>query len=260
MADSSAPDDPRLWRQVATPFADVHPGHRLSHAEAIEGGGSARLWPPGIVWEPVHLDVPSNLLDLICANDETLADALTRAGLLHYGLGLRRMLSGRVLARVERALGRRGWQRLTQAEEAFAALAVEPQWPLEDLITAGAGERVDGAGATLLASAFAAHGEPWRLRLGLRLAPSLHEAVLAAEACEPRLAVRRLAWLADGQLPAAEGSRPADAAGMSPDPRPSSAPGSPAAVPVPRPDLAAGLHTASDLQTAPGSAAQEGPT
>lgn len=205
MTDASAADDPRLWRQVATPFAGVHPGHRLPDETALSEGAPSHLWPAEVVWQAGHLDVPSGLLDLICASDDTLAEAVTQAGLLHYGLALRRMLSGRILARVERALGAGDWQRLVRAEEAFAALAVEPQWPLEELVGDGAGARIGGAGAALLAAAFAAHGEPWRLRLGLRLAPCLHEAVLAARACEPRLASRRLAWLAGAGLPGAVG-------------------------------------------------------
>ena len=204
MADAVPPDDPRLWRQIAQPFEDAHPGHHLAQGGADPGSVAAarqsQLWPSGVVWSVEHLDVPTSLLDLICASDERLADTVTQAGLLHYGLGLRRTLSGRVLGRVERALGTGDWHRLARAETAFAALAVEPQWPLEELIGVGASDRIDGAGAALLAAAFATHGEPWRLRLGLRLAPSLHEAVLAAPAIEPRLAVRRLAWLMTGQL------------------------------------------------------------
>ena len=260
MTDPSAADDPRLWRQVATPFAEIHPGHRLSGEAALAEGGPGRLWPADVVWQAVHLDVPPGLLDLICASDDTLAEVVAQAGLLHYGLALRRTLSGRMLARVERALGAGDWQRLVLAEEAFAALAVEPQWPLEDLIGAGASERIDGAGAALLAAAFAAHGEPWRLRLGLRLAPSLHDAVLAAGACEPRLASRRLAWLAGARLPGAVGQAApaADAAGIGTDPRQPSALASRSGS-ASRSDPAAGRHTAGPLGE-PGPAAQERPT
>ena len=194
---SASPDDDLkrdLWRQVASPWLQSHPGHG-AEGEALLAG----LWASDVQWRTEHLQALPAVVRLGMAPDAQLAATVRGFGLLPYARSLRETLSGALLKRVERALGPDDWARLLRAEAAVDVLAPDDAElrPLADLLdgaTAQVTQRLDLLGAQGLAACFAAFGEPWRLRLGLRLRPEWHEAVLAAVARPRKQAERRLDW------------------------------------------------------------------
>ena len=208
--NASPDDDLRrdLWRQVTSPWLLSHPGHGAGGEVLL-----ARLWISDVQWRPEHLQALPAVVRLGMAPEPQLAAAVRGFGLLPYARSLRETLSGALLKRVERALGPDDWARLLRAEAAVDVLAPDDTElrPLTDLLD-GATDQVrqglDLLGAQGLAACFAAFGEPWRLRLGLRLRPEWHEAVLAAVARPRKQAERRLDWALVSITPAVTGEAP----------------------------------------------------
>ncbi len=197
---SATPDDDLkrdLWRQVAHPWLMSHPEHGVDGEASLD-----RLWGADIDWRPEHLEVMPALIRLGLAPEPQLSAVVRLFGFMPYARPLRETLSGPLLKRIERALGAEDWARLLASEAAVDVLAVDDSEsrPLADLLDAdGEGgaqvvHRIDLLGAAGLAACFAAFGEPWRLRLGLRLRPAWHEAVLAAAPRPRKQAERRLGW------------------------------------------------------------------
>lgn len=201
-----------LWLQVARPFDQAHPEHGPQDQSLL-----ARLWTAEVAWQPEDLKAVPVVVRLGIAPEHRLAAMVRAFGLLPYARALRETLSGSVLKRVERALGPVDWARLLGAEAAVDVLApdeAESRALADLLVPAIDATKLDLAGVDALAACIAAFGEPWRLRLGLRLRPDWHEAVLAAVPRPRKQAERRLEWA--WRLTAPPGSTPPPGSGSNP--------------------------------------------
>jgi len=204
-----------LWRQVADPFLFCHPEHGV--------GMRAVPWANGVRWQPGDLEAAPVIVALGVAPLPRLMDVAQTLGLLCYGRAVRETLSGAVLKRVAAAVGPQAWGRLKDIDTVLEPLCWDEHRPIGELQDGSSTYPDPALGVRALAACFAAYGEAWRLRLGVRLPPAPHEAVPRAAPCTRELAQRRVSWACStigsphGDSPHGESPHGDDGEAASPD-------------------------------------------